>query len=126
MAETRETDSIGGFAPPVLAVGAVAAVHVGSLAVLPEFPPLQIVALIEGLGLLAVVGTTVLSEGIGRPLAVSAVLYAVVTGGTVALIVLGTDLLVATAVIGSALALVSYGLHRYELVMLGLVEAADE
>ncbi|WP_324759606.1 hypothetical protein [Haloarcula montana] len=126
MAQTRETGSIGGFAPPVLAVGAVAAIHIGSLAVLPEFPPLQTVALIEGIGLLAVVGTTALGEGIGRPLAVSAVLYAVVTSGTVALIVLETDLLLATLVVVSVLALVSYGLHRYELVMLDLVEAADE
>jgi len=126
MAVGTEGRRIAGVTSPVLAVGIVAVGHVGALLALPSTPPLTAVLLLEGV-LLAVLGLlTTVSDGVGRTVLFVCVLYAVSTALTWAAVIVGSSLLATTLGVVTALLLVGYGVHRYELVALGLVEGADE
>jgi len=124
MAATETTDNWAGVAWPVLAVGLVALVHVGALLVFQSTPSLGSAATLAGVVLAALLVAIGVTEGVD-PLPVTGVAYVAATAATWAVLSVGDLLVAALAVVGGC-ALLSYGLHRYELVALDLVEVADE
>ncbi len=120
-----EARTVGGVTWPVLAVGTVALGHVGALLAFESFPPVTVLALLE-VPLLVLVGALVaFGDGIGRPLLVVPAIYALCTAFAWAWLAVGSTT-VATLGVVAVLVLAGYGIHRYELVMLDLVEASDE
>lgn len=111
---------------PAIAVSLIAVAHVGSLLALPRAPsPMPVAALEAGL-LVAVTLLLALDGASVRTLLGFAAVYAVAVGGSwLAVHAVESGLAAALGVV-SAFALAGYGLHRYELASLGLVEVADE
>ncbi|WP_324666124.1 hypothetical protein [Haloarcula sediminis] len=125
MAVGTEVRTVAGIPWPVLAVGTVALGHVGALLAFQSFPPVTALALLE-IVLLVLVGALVaFGEGIGRPLIVVPVVYVLCTVFTWAWLTVGSAT-AATLGVVAILTVTGYSVHRYELVMLDLVEATDE
>lgn len=111
---------------PTVAVALIAFVHVLALPLVPPAPSLLAVAVIEGIALAGLAGLVGVTSGSPRVAATAAVAYAVVVGATWTAVATGTPDWSVALGFGTVLALVGYGLHRYELVTLGLVEVDDE
>ena len=123
--ETTETTLVG-VSLPVLTVGVVAGAHIGALLVFSALPSAAVVAAFEG-GVLALVGLlTVFSDGLGRTVIALCLAYSLSTALTVAALLWGSSLTGTTVGLVVTLFLVGYGVHRYELVALDLVEPTDE
>jgi len=122
----------GGATPFVSAVTAwggvvlVVVAHIVALVFVTPETSLVVVAAGEAI-LLAVVGGVERrrGRGSGRSVAVLAVAWLGFVGATLLLRDGESLLFVACGLLGAA-ALVVYGIHRYELVALGLVEVGDE
>lgn len=125
MAVGTEVRTVAGIPWPVLAVGTVALSHVSALLAFQSFPPVTALAVLELLVLTLVCALVAFGEGIGRPLIVVAVVYALCTAFTWAWLTVGSAT-AATLGVVAILTVAGYGVHRYELVMLDLVEATDE
>jgi len=124
MAATETAENVTGRSWPVLAVGLVTLATVAALLVVPSTPSLVGVATLSGIVLVALLAVIAVTEGVGPLPAMTVALVAATATAWAVLAV--TDPVVATLVIVGGLTLVSYGLHRYELVALGLVEVTDE
>ncbi|WP_254272342.1 hypothetical protein [Haloarcula marina] len=117
--------TVAGVTLPVLVVALLAVGHVGALLVIASPPPLATVALFESVLLGAVALLTIFDDGFGSTLGVTVLSYVAATA--LAWLAVSTgSLLAVTLLTVLALVLVGYGIHRYELVALGLVEPADE
>lgn len=104
--------------PYVLALG-----HLGLAVLFPDGPTLQALALVES-GFLLVLGGPFLRRGADLRVAVAPFVAAAVLFGAVAAGLRWLDSTAAAALVLAIVAgLLAYGLHRYELVRLGLVEA---
>ncbi|WP_262180191.1 hypothetical protein [Haloarcula laminariae] len=125
MTAGTETRTVAGVAWPVLAVGLVALGHVGALLAFPSFPPVTTLALLEAMLLVLVVALVAVSDGIGRPALLVVAVYTLCTALTWAWLTVGSTT-AATLGVVAVLTVAGYGVHRYELVMLDLVEATDE
>lgn len=104
------------------AVAVIVVAHVGALAVVALDPGLATLAALEALVVLGVVGVDV---GLGgRPARSTLALVGALVGALAAtrlLVALVAPLVAAVALAGTV-AVAVYGLHRYELVALGLVD----
>lgn len=126
MARTAKSGLIAGYTPPGLAVGAVVAVHLGALLVGPDIASVGRIVVFEGVAVVCVLGITALGDGIDRSLLVTAVGYAGAIGSVWGLLATSASLWSVTLGMIAGFALLSYGLHRYELITLGLVERTNE
>lgn len=126
MATAEEASPLAHADRAILAAAAiVAVVHLALLAVFPADPSIIELAVAEaGLGvvLLAMFAWTDSPYTAG----LLGLLWLTFVGGAWALTLLVDSLLTATLVFAGIVALLAYGLHRYELVVMGLVEADDE
>lgn len=126
MATAEEASPLAHADRAVLAAVALVAVgHLALLVAVPADPASLELALAEaGLGVVLLAVFALVDSPYTAGLL--GLLWLAVVGGAWALTVLVDSLLTATLVFASVFALLSYGLHRYELVAMGLVEAADE
>jgi hypothetical protein len=126
MATAEEASPIAHADRAILAATAlVAVVHLALLVAVPADPPVLELALAEaglGVALLALFAWADSPYTSG----LLGLLWLTFVGGAWALTVLIDSLLTATLVFAGIFALLVYGLHRYELVAMGLVEATDE
>ncbi|WP_164471737.1 hypothetical protein [Halosimplex salinum] len=128
-ADSASVSDISPSASPTatwLALAAVVLGHVGLLVVFPDGTGLVPVVVLEG-GLLAIAAGSELLFG-GRDRGTVGVLgfaWLLLVGGAV-LATRVWDPLIAAFALVCVVALLSYALHRVELVALGLVEVADE
>lgn len=121
-AEATDTnDDTGRFRAIAGTVAAIALVHLALLVVVPDGPELLVLVVAEGLVLALLVGIdAVVGDNHTVPVGLAGT-YLLFVVGTWALLQ-ATSLTVATLTLVGGLSLVAYGLHRYELVTLGLVE----
>jgi len=124
--EGHDVDPSASAAVAWIGVAAVVVVHLAVLGLLGDEASLSALLAAQVFALLAVAGFEV---GFGsasfRTLSALAVCWAVLAGGTLfAATAAGPT--VAAGGLATVAAVGCYGLHRYELVALGLVEVADE
>ncbi|MDG5776176.1 hypothetical protein VB773_02265 [Haloarculaceae archaeon H-GB2-1] len=126
MSPSTGQSEIAGFSPPVLGIALIGLGHVGALLVLPREPATTTVLALEGVLLLSLLVLSVVRNGVGRELVLLSGAFVLATAGTWVLLISGTSLWWRAIAVVTVLSLVGYGLHRYELVSLGLVEVDDE
>jgi len=108
------------------AIGAILVGHLGLLVVFPSGPDLLTLLAVEAGGLAVLAAAELL---VGMPekfLIVLGTIYTLLLVATGILLSATDSVIVASLVLVAASVLAAYGIHRYELVALGLVEAPDE
>lgn len=109
----------------VAAVAFLTVCHLVLLVVFPAEPTLLELTAAEG-GIGIVVSALLGWADSLQTAALFGVLWLPFVGGAVALTLVVESLLTVAFVVTGVFALLAYGLHRYELVAMGLVEADDE
>lgn len=109
-----------------IAVGIVALLHLGLLLVLPSVSTPLAVLIVE-LVSVCVLGVGQFIDGTpAGSLVILAVLFSITLAGMWALQHLIESLLTVALIFIGGIGILAYGIHRYELVVLGLVEGSDE
>lgn len=118
--------SITILSPISFVVGLVAIGHLGLLLVLPANPPVAAILTVETVALAILVAGQVFAGTALRHLLVFCVLFAGVLALSITLVRVFDSVLLASVIFIAVVALFGYGIHRYELVALDIVEASDE
>jgi hypothetical protein len=124
-AESSAAQASGRQASSV-AVGIVALLHLGLLLVLPSVSTPLAVLVVELVSVCVLCVGQFLDGTPARSLLILIVLFGIGIAGTWAIQQLIESLLAVALILTGSLTVLSYGIHRYELVVLGLVEESDE
>lgn len=123
---TETTEPTTDFRPMAIALGILVVGHLGLLVVVPPDPSWQALLAVEAGALVVLAGAELLSGLSVLAVARVALIYTILVASTW-LVQSSTDsLVVAPLALLIGVALAAYGLYRYELVSLGLVEVPDE